>query len=89
LTMVRAKFRCTAITQKSKNHGVDGGTRDYDHVVLEPVMDDDNKSWSTWTPGGMINMTISNPTAIGQFKSGECYFVDFTPAPQKESDEGK
>jgi hypothetical protein len=87
--MVRAKFRCTSVEQKSNNYGPNGGMRTYDHVVLEPVLDDDNKSWSQWTPAGSLQMTISNPAAMGQFKSGECYFVDFTPAPQKESDEVK
>jgi hypothetical protein len=32
-------------------------------------------------------MSIDNPAALEQFKAGEHYFVDFSPAPAAESDE--
>lgn len=85
--MVRAKFRVTSLTHTSSNYGGDAGKHEQDEVKLSPVMDEANKSWTKWTPGGEIRMSINNPDALNQFKVGECYFVDFTPAPQKEADE--
>jgi hypothetical protein len=85
--MVRAKFRVTEITHTSANYGGQAGKRENDQVVLEPAMDDENKTWARYTPCGKIQMTINNPLALDEFKPGECYFVDFTLAPQKESEE--
>ena len=72
---VRAKSKCV-VTSKS-NYGA--GT-EQNSVRLQPVMGPGNESWSKYTPGGSIEMTINNPEALEQFKLGAEYFVDFTPA---------
>ena len=87
--MVKAKFRVTAITHTACNYGGEAGTRNDDSVVLEPVMDEANRTWARYTPCGKIQMTINNPIALDEFKPGECYFVEFSLAPQKEADEAK
>lgn len=86
---VRAKMRCTVVAKRAINYGTNAGTIDTTEVELTPVSDDANKTWSKWTPGGSVKLTINNPEAFDQFQPGETYFVDFTPAPQKEADEAK
>lgn len=84
---VRAKFRVTTVSKTANNYGGNAGTVEQNEVKLSAVSDDANKSWSKWTPGGEIRMTINNPDAFDQFKVGECYFVDFSDAAAKEADE--
>jgi hypothetical protein len=53
-------------------------------VVLQPVFggknDEANREWSKWTPSGEVRLCITNPDAYRQFKLGQAYFLDFTPA---------
>jgi hypothetical protein len=58
-------------------------------VKLAAVSDPANKSWATATPCGTVELQINNPEAFDQLKVGAYFFVDFTPAPAKESDETK
>lgn len=60
-------------------------------VVLRAVIgeskDDPNREWSTATPAGTIEATISNPDAWGFYQAGEEYMVKFTKhQPQKAHD---
>jgi hypothetical protein len=94
--MVRAKFRCMGLKQiyvQTSEQGPDGKwipkPKTHDVVELAPVSDGANKTWSKYTPSGSISMTIDNPDAVGQFKIGGTYFVDFSPAPENEADESK
>jgi hypothetical protein len=86
---VKAKFRCTNVSTSATNYGSTPGAIEAKTVTLNPVCDEHNKEWSKWTPSGEIKMTINNPAAFDQFTPGECYFVDFTPAPAKAADEAK
>lgn len=85
--MVRCKMRCIEVTESSSSYG--GPPVESKRVKLSAVADEANKSWSKWTPGGDVSLTINNPDAFAQFKVGEFYFVDFTVAPAKEADEAK
>lgn len=84
---VRAKFKVTELINRVSNYGT--GKQDSATVKLMPVMGDENRTWSKWTPGGSIEMTITNPDAFKQFDVGQTYFVDFTPAPATEAEEKK
>jgi hypothetical protein len=79
--------RCSKVTTSAINYGSQAGTIDQKTVELSPVNDDANKTWSKYTPSGAIQLTINNPEAFEAFKPGETYFVDFSQAPAKESDE--
>jgi hypothetical protein len=81
--MVRAKFRVSSVSTTSYGPG----TQDQSAVEMSAVTDDSNKTWSKWTPSGSVKMTINNPDAMGQFKPGMTFFLDFTEAPAKEADE--
>lgn len=76
---VRAKFFVTAI-----NHPHTPGPDPYAEIVMSPVFGsygdgEVNESWSKYTPGGEIRMSITNPDAIDKFAEGQAYFIDFTP----------
>jgi hypothetical protein len=79
---VRAKFYVSEVTKSYYPN-----TTDRANVKLNAVMDADNKTWAKYTPSGSITLSIDNPAAVEQFKPGEYYFVDFSPAPQKEAEE--
>lgn len=89
--MVRAKFVVTEKTDShsASPHGTSQAVFHSQRVKFTAVYGDDNKTWSKWTPCGSVEMQISNPEAYDQFKVGQAYFVDFTPAPAKEADEQK
>jgi hypothetical protein len=71
---VRAKFNCLSI-QKADDDS-------YRVVNMTPVTADtpENKTWSKYTPGGLLQMHISNPAAFEQFESGKKYYIDISPA---------
>ncbi len=60
---------------------------DTKQIVLQAVTDEANKTWAKWTPCGKIEMSINNPDAFNQFSPGQTFFVDFSPAPEKQADE--
>lgn len=69
--MIRAKLRCSTVTLSESG----------ETVHLHPVFGDcpENKEWSKFTPGGSVELQISNPPARGKFEVGKEYFADFTP----------
>ena len=84
--MVRCKVRVTSVTDTSSSYYPDQVQES--HIVkMSPVSGPENASWSKYTPGGQIELSINNPEAFSQFKVGEFYFVDFSVAPAKESQE--
>ena len=72
--MIRAKFRCHFIQKSDDNQS--------QTIHMSPVTADtpENKTWSKYTPGGLLQMHISNPDALGQFEQGKEYYIDITPA---------
>ncbi len=81
---VRAKMKCTEIATRENNR-YDQTTRELipgtaETVKLTAVAGDENKPWSMYTPSGSVEIAITNPDAVKQFKVGGLYFVDFTPA---------
>lgn len=71
--MVRAKFRVTEKIERENG---------YYGVVLYPVVggSEENKEFWKATPGGKIEMFSVNQKAIENFKVGQEFYVDFTPA---------
>ncbi len=74
---LRAKFECTSVE----------GDKSYEEVKLMAVYgnnDEDNlenNQFAEATPCGDLEMTVTNPKAQGYFKVGNCYYLDFTEAP--------
>lgn len=71
---VRAKFRCHFI-QKADDDS-------HRTIHMSPVTTDtpENKTWAKFTPGGQLQMVVSNPAAFEQFEQGKEYFIDIQPA---------
>lgn len=77
--MVRAKFKLTSITA----HDGNGDARSF---TFYPVQDDgipENQSFNKWTPSGELKIYVTNPQVIQEWKLGDSYYLDFTPAPKK------
>lgn len=73
---VVAKFRVQSRTE-SAGYSEPGKTQE--SVKLMAVSDPANENWSKWTPSGSIDMVITNPAALDQFRVGECVKVRFEP----------
>jgi len=71
---VKAKFRCHFI-QKAD----DDSSRTI-HRSAVTSGSHENEAWSKLTPGGQIQMHISNPDAFNQFEQGKEYYVEIQPA---------
>ena len=41
---------------------------------------DEDNTYAKYSPSAECSITIANPALHGQFKVGEKYYVDFTPA---------
>lgn len=41
---------------------------------------DEDNTFARWSPSVELKISITNPALIGQFKVGEKFYVDFTPA---------
>jgi hypothetical protein len=70
---VRAKVRLSAITELAW-----GGKVLRFECLYDPTIPEDQR-FQVATPSGHIELQIDNPAAVGQFKNGESYYVDFNP----------
>lgn len=80
--MVRAKFKVENVLEE----GGEGART----VVLRPVYGDgktENAQYWRYTPSGEIRLGTVNEAAWSQFKTGQEFYVDFTPARTAETDE--
>lgn len=41
---------------------------------------DEDNTFAKWSPSVELKISITNPALIGQFKVGDKFYVDFTPA---------
>lgn len=70
--MVRAKFLCQSV----------GALVAQENVSMTPVVEGsaENRSFSKYTPGGKLELSITNEDLLGHFKPGKEYYVDITEA---------
>lgn len=72
--MVRAKFTVIAITDRGNPTKT---------ITLEPRYDStipEDRRFCQATPWGRLEMSIDNPAAVEQFRIGQAFYVDFSPA---------
>lgn len=43
---------------------------------------DEDNTFARWSPGASLKINVANPALWGQFKHGDKFYVDFTPAPE-------
>lgn len=65
-----AKFTCASVTDY-------GGSEE---VKFHAAHGPGNESWSKATPGGNLQVSISNPAARGQFEPGKSYLLTIDAA---------
>lgn len=72
-------YGSTQFDQACKEHGIERWRKfDQPTVELSAVAGSPgNESWSSATPSGRLEMTISNPDAAEQFELGEHYLLRF------------
>lgn len=79
---MRAKLRISSVASR------DG----YDEITFDAVcpasfdpngLNEDN-SFAKWTPTARLTMSVANPDLIGKYKSGDIFYVDFSPIAQSE-----
>lgn len=84
------KVRCKMfVTERKDQIQAYPGSKASTVVKLTAASGEENKTWSTWTPSGSIELYINNPEAYAAFELGAYYFVDFEKAPAVEKDEVK
>jgi len=79
---VRAKFYVTSVARTASQPTATGtpGAPVSEQITLAPVYGEENKPWSQYTPCGQLQMTITNPAALGAFEPGKAYYLDISPA---------
>ncbi len=75
-TSVRAKLRLTQVTETAYGSKILRFDCQYDETIPE------DRRFQKATPHGNAELYIDNPMALGQFKLGDTYYVDFTNAPK-------
>lgn len=71
---VRAKFYVDRIlTGEGVNPTVELRAVTQEHCA-------ENETFWKYTPSGYLQMSITNPDAMGLFEQGKQYYLDFTPA---------
>lgn len=73
MATVRARMKCTEKQQFESNTNV----KLFPFYTDKP--DDPNRSYSTATPCGKVELTITNQAAIDAFEVGKFYLIEFTP----------
>lgn len=72
--MVRAKFKLTSITEHAHTTARTlKFAAEYDPTIPEDLR------FQKATPWGQFEMTIDNPSALGQFAIGASYYLDISP----------
>jgi hypothetical protein len=77
--VMRAKMKCSSVepsgdgeilrfhaVAKSDGYPADGA--------------DENNSYARWSPSADLSINVQNPALKGKIKSGDSFYVDFTPA---------
>ena len=44
---------------------------------------DENNTFAKFSPSVALSITIANPALLGKFKTGDVFYVDFTPVEAK------
>lgn len=85
---VKAKFTCTKVESYSNDNGqtVAGKNINMTAVIAynaDGSRNDENESWSQYTPSGSLQIGITNPDAFEQFEEGKEYYLTFDEVPVK------
>jgi len=67
---MRAKFKCNSVTTYESGSVT---------AHLKPVIggSEENRSFWNYSPGGSLELNITNPNAVNFFQPGKEYYLDF------------
>ena len=86
MSTMRAKFQVGFVQEHfyGPGHGKSQETLTMHAVAAskypEDGSDEDN-TYAKFSPGANLSINIANPALFGQFKVGDKFYVDFSPAP--------
>lgn len=78
-TTMRAKMAVNRIEQHSNSETLHFNAVCKNGTYPADGSDEDN-TFAKFSPSANLSIQITNPALVGQFKVGEKYYVDFTPA---------
>ena len=87
-TVMRAKLQVGMVQEY---HYGENGAKSGENLTMHAVcknsysddpFDEDN-TFAMYSPGASLVISVANPALWGQFKHGDKFYVDFTPAPAK------
>lgn len=79
------KMRAKMLVQSVKSYG-DPVTQETLSLMavtstpFGPNGENEDNTYARYTPMANLSITINNPALLGQFKEGQKYYLDFTPA---------
>jgi len=85
VTNMRAKFQIHSVRRNLDHKGEVGS----ETVDMSPVCksgaypadgSDEDNTFAKFSPSGSLSLTVANPALMGQFKPGQKFYCDFTPA---------
>ncbi len=85
MTTMRAKLQVSLVQEHfyGKDGAKSGETLQMHAVVANKYdatgLDEDN-TFAVMSPGASLTIQIANPALFGQFKHGDKFYVDFSPA---------
>ena len=76
---MRAKFKVDSVDKRGTCEILRFSAVYKDGAYPADGSDEDN-TFAKWTPQADCTMTVNNPALYDQFKIGDKFYVDFTPA---------
>lgn len=80
--MSNPTLRAKMVVQSVLRHADHDGGIEFEAINLTAFngTEGDNEDWSRFTPTASLDMTITNPSAMGKILPGQEYYVDLVPA---------
>lgn len=85
MTKMRAKVRVGSVIPHTDDNGKVTQERLVFHGVAKSGAypadgSDEDNTYAKFSPSVLFDMQVCNPALLGQFKAGDTFYVDFTPA---------
>lgn len=84
MTTMRAKFQVSSVTPYPTVGPTTQEVLTFSAVAKSSAYpadgSDDDNTYARWSPSGSLSLTVANPALFGKFKTGDKFYLDFTPA---------
>lgn len=79
MTTMRAKMVVESVTAYGQSEVLKMRAVPKSTAYPDDGSDEDN-TYAKWSPCGELSITVANPMLWGEFKPGDKFYLDFTPA---------